>query len=67
MYLHWTYSTNLHRRETIKRVAEDCREALQELIDHSRSEGAGDYTPSDFPLAQLDQQALDKALLEVEF
>ena len=34
--------------------------ALRELIAHCREDGAGGYTPSDFPLAALGQDALDR-------
>jgi len=66
LHLHWTYSTNLHRPETINKLAGRCIQALKELIEHATSEEAGGYTPSDFPLAQLNQTDLDRALLEVE-
>jgi hypothetical protein len=42
-------------------------EALRELITHCQTPDAGGYTPSDFPLAQLDQDELDRAFEEVEF
>ena len=37
-------------------------EVMQELIEHCRREGAGGYTPSDFPLAKLEQKTLDKVM-----
>ncbi|PWK81234.1 non-ribosomal peptide synthase protein (TIGR01720 family)/amino acid adenylation domain-containing protein [Lentzea atacamensis] len=54
----WQYSTNLHRRETISRLAEAYVQALADLVDHCRS-GAHGITPSDVPLASLDQSSLD--------
>ncbi|MES1244271.1 MAG: amino acid adenylation domain-containing protein [Acidobacteriota bacterium] len=59
----WIYSTGLHRRETIETWAEHFLIHLRELIDHARSRTArriGGYTPSDFPLAGLDQEGLDR-------
>jgi hypothetical protein len=41
-------------------------EALQGLIAHCRSPEAGAYTPSDFPLAELDRKQLDKVLKKVK-
>ncbi|MEN8161480.1 MAG: condensation domain-containing protein, partial [Myxococcota bacterium] len=35
-------------------------DALRELIAHCRTAGVGGYTPSDFPLARLDQETLDR-------
>ena len=40
-------------------------EELRGLIAHCRSAGAGGYTPSDFPLVELDAESL--AFLEGEF
>ena len=58
----WGYSENLHRRSTIERLAAGFLAALRALIGHCRSPEAGGYTPSDFPLAGLDQQQLDRLL-----
>jgi len=63
----WVYSEQLHRRETIERVAADYLKALRELIEHCQLDEAGGFTPSDFPLVQLKQEELDSALGEVDF
>ncbi|MEO5573838.1 MAG: amino acid adenylation domain-containing protein, partial [Gammaproteobacteria bacterium] len=62
LQMNWTYSEKVHRAETIERLAQDFMEALQGLISHCQSVGAGGYTPSDFPLTGLDQAALDQFL-----
>ena len=58
----WCYSENLHRRETIEALAERFLTSLRSLIAHCQSPGTGGCTPSDFPLARLDQAALDQLL-----
>ena len=58
----WTYSENLHRRDTIDALATSYLEALRQLIAHCLSPNAGGYTSSDFRLAGLDQRELDKVL-----
>jgi amino acid adenylation domain-containing protein/non-ribosomal peptide synthase protein (TIGR01720 family) len=58
----WVYSENLHRPQTIERLAEDCMSALRSFIAHARSPEARRYTPADFPRVKLDQQKLDKIL-----
>jgi amino acid adenylation domain-containing protein/non-ribosomal peptide synthase protein (TIGR01720 family) len=60
--LRWTYGEGIHRRETIERLAEAYADALRGLIAHCREEGAGGYTPSDFPLAGLSQAELDASV-----
>jgi non-ribosomal peptide synthase protein (TIGR01720 family) len=55
----WSYSTNLHRRETIENLAHSFINALRRLIRHCQSPEAGAFTPSDFPLLSMDQWQLD--------
>ncbi|QTI87532.1 non-ribosomal peptide synthetase [Streptomyces sp. AgN23] len=56
----WFYSAHLHREETVARLAGEFREALCEIARHGSAPGAGGRTPSDFPLAALDQPAVDR-------
>jgi amino acid adenylation domain-containing protein/non-ribosomal peptide synthase protein (TIGR01720 family) len=58
--LGWGYSEELHRRETIKQLAEAFKENLQKLIAHCRSPEARDHAASDFPLVQFDQAVLQE-------
>ena len=51
----WTYSRNLHERTTIEELAGKFIGSLRALIAHCGSAEAGGCTPSDFPLAELDQ------------
>jgi non-ribosomal peptide synthase protein (TIGR01720 family) len=62
----WTYSRGRHLEETVRRVAERFIEELRGIIAHCREAGAGGYTPSDFQLAQLDAEKLNKLLEIVE-
>jgi non-ribosomal peptide synthase protein (TIGR01720 family) len=64
--LTWTFA-NLYRSETIERLAQRFLVVLQELIAHCLSPKAGGYTPSDFPMAALDEQKLDDLIEYVEF
>jgi non-ribosomal peptide synthase protein (TIGR01720 family) len=59
----WGYSSRVHRQETIAELAAAYVESLRAIITHCTSEEAGGYTPSDFPLAQLDRDKLDKLSL----
>ncbi|WP_309890874.1 non-ribosomal peptide synthetase/type I polyketide synthase [Archangium sp.] len=56
----WTYGEALHRRETVEKLAADFLERLRELIAHCQSPEAGGHTPSDFKLAKVEQNQLDK-------
>jgi len=56
----WHFSTDLHERGTIERVADSFTTELRQLIDHCTTAGTGGFTPSDFPDSGLDQDELDK-------
>ncbi|HEY0601691.1 MAG TPA: amino acid adenylation domain-containing protein, partial [Herpetosiphonaceae bacterium] len=62
----WTYRASAFQTATIERLAESSSAALQALIDHCLSPEAGGFTPSDFPLARLDQTTLDHVLSMTE-
>ncbi|MBV9773995.1 MAG: AMP-binding protein, partial [Gemmatimonadetes bacterium] len=55
-----SYGAEVHRRETVERLAERLGAELRALIAHCTSPGAGGYTPSDFPLARVSQAQLDR-------
>ncbi|HEX6292064.1 MAG TPA: amino acid adenylation domain-containing protein, partial [Herpetosiphonaceae bacterium] len=60
--MRWSYSRQVHEPSTIAALAEAYLQALRALIAHCLSAEAGGYTPSDFPLAGLDQAALDRVV-----
>jgi len=62
LQLNCTYSDRLHQPATIARLTQQFVAALRSLIAHCQSPEAGGYTPSDFPLAKLNQQQLDRLL-----
>jgi len=64
--LEWTYSRALYQQETIERVARAFIDTLRGIIEHSRAPEAASLTPSDFPLADLDQKKLDKLLSKLK-
>jgi len=57
--LRWTYSAAMFDDAVIEALAQTYADQLQALIEHCLEEGAGGVTPSDFPLAGLDQAGLD--------
>ena len=56
----WQYSSAVHRRETVQWLAESFITALERIIEHCLSPEAGGFTPSDFPLAGVDERELSK-------
>ncbi|WP_085704955.1 non-ribosomal peptide synthetase [Pseudomonas sp. B8(2017)] len=58
--LEWTFSQDIHRRETIEQLAQAYQQALAEIIEHCCEGGHCGLTPSDFPLADLTQAQLDQ-------
>ncbi len=62
LVVEWGYSRNIHKPETIKRVAEDFLTHLKAIIEDCTGDAPRGFTPSDFPLAKLDQRAIDAFL-----
>ncbi len=60
--LAWSFSANLHCRATIEALAENYLAALRCLIALPRTDVTPGITPSDFPLARLEQRQLDELL-----
>ncbi|MGI9245042.1 MAG: amino acid adenylation domain-containing protein [Verrucomicrobiales bacterium] len=55
--MHWTFSRDLHRLDTIREQAEKC---LRVVTDLTEKLAAGHTGAMDFPLADLDEQRLKK-------
>ncbi|WP_448321319.1 condensation domain-containing protein, partial [Streptomyces sp. CO7] len=56
----WSYSREVHHRDTVARLAAETLDELRAIVRHCADPGAGGRTPSDFPLARLDQAAVDR-------
>ncbi|MEH1855163.1 MAG: amino acid adenylation domain-containing protein [Nostoc sp.] len=65
--LQWRYSHNLHKQSTVETLAQGFIEALRSIIAHCQSPQGVGFTPSDFPLVQLNQAELDLALQQISF
>jgi non-ribosomal peptide synthase protein (TIGR01720 family) len=63
----FTYSRNLHQPASIEALVAAWKEALRSILDHCQSQPAGGVTPSDFPLADFDQDELEDLLGEIDF
>ena len=56
----WSYAAGVHADATIRRLAARMVDALVEIVEHCAQPGAGGRTPSDFPLADIDQATVDR-------
>jgi non-ribosomal peptide synthase protein (TIGR01720 family) len=65
LVMSWSYSSVIHARETIERVAQQQIERLRRVIEHCCEDDAGGFTPSDFPAAKLSQEDLDSFLASI--
>ncbi|WP_239153110.1 condensation domain-containing protein, partial [Virgisporangium aurantiacum] len=59
------YGADNHRPETIQTVADRYISVLEEMVDHCVDPAAHGSTPSDFPLAGLNQDQLDSVLARI--
>ncbi|WP_353931425.1 amino acid adenylation domain-containing protein [Okeanomitos corallinicola TIOX110] len=62
LQISWIYSNNIHHQITIEQIAQEFLSTLQELISHCLDPENSGYTPTDFPLIDLDQSELDQIL-----
>ncbi|WP_369197883.1 non-ribosomal peptide synthase/polyketide synthase [Streptomyces djakartensis] len=60
LHLTWHYSDQVHDEATVRALADGMTGALAAITEHCALPGAGGRTPSDFPLARLDQDRLDR-------
>ncbi|MFF3671270.1 amino acid adenylation domain-containing protein [Microtetraspora malaysiensis] len=58
--IRWSYSGRLHHEKSVAALADRMAAALEEIVAHCAEPGAGGCTPSDFPLARLEQAAVDR-------
>ncbi|MFE7813012.1 non-ribosomal peptide synthase/polyketide synthase, partial [Streptomyces sp. NPDC057433] len=56
----WHYSDQVHDEDTVRTLADGMTRALAAITEHCARPGAGGRTPSDFPLARLGQDRLDR-------
>ncbi|HEK1769412.1 TPA: amino acid adenylation domain-containing protein [Pseudomonas putida] len=59
LQISWTFSRERFDIATLQRLAEDYQRELVALVSHCCTAGVAGVTPSDFPLAGLDQAQLD--------
>ncbi|MEV6443363.1 non-ribosomal peptide synthase/polyketide synthase [Amycolatopsis sp. NPDC051716] len=58
--LTWSYSDQVNDSGTVRELAEAMLAGLREIVAHCARPGSGGRTPSDFPLARLDQSTVDR-------
>ena len=58
----WQFSANEYDLVTVEQLATKYVECLISLIEHCKSADSGGFTPSDFPDADVSQEALDRLL-----
>ena len=57
-HVDWVYSSEHYQADTIQKLAAAYVRFLEAIIDDCMSADAGGFTPSDFPLADLDEKKL---------
>ena len=62
LQIRWIFSTAFHREKTVAHWMELLTANLERLVEHCLSPQTGGFTPSDFPMAGLNQEQLDQLL-----
>ena len=63
--LQFSFSEKVHKPETIKNFIELFENSLRQLIEHCSSHEVSEYSPSDFPEADLSQDDFDTLLNQI--
>ncbi len=66
LQIEWSYSENLHRRETIAGLAQNFMAQLRAIIQHGQSTAAKDFTLADFADFNWNQADLDNIAAAVK-
>jgi non-ribosomal peptide synthase protein (TIGR01720 family) len=66
LHITWDYSPHQSHSATIQRLADNYLAALRDLIAACSQPDSSGATPSDFPLAQLNQKKLDKLMAKMK-
>jgi non-ribosomal peptide synthase protein (TIGR01720 family) len=64
--LQFSYSEQFHKHETIQNLIEVFENELHQVIEHCSSRETSEYSPSDFPEADLSQDDLDNLLNQIK-
>jgi non-ribosomal peptide synthase protein (TIGR01720 family) len=64
-YVSWNYSRNRYHDETMQGLLAGFLRNLKAVICYCTQGGNGGYTPSDFPMADLSDEALDQLSTEI--
>ncbi|MBC8769911.1 amino acid adenylation domain-containing protein [Arenibacter sp. BSSL-BM3] len=62
LYSNWSYSTDLYKTTTIEKLVSEYNAVLHQIILHCKNKEVREYTPSDFPEADISQDDLDNLL-----
>ncbi len=62
LFINFDFSTEIHKRETIEKVATNCQEALRQLVQLGETATESRKTTSDFELARLNQRDFGKLM-----
>jgi non-ribosomal peptide synthase protein (TIGR01720 family) len=65
LVVRWRYSDSRHDHRTVREVADRYLHELRAIIAAARDPGGRSHTPSDFPLARVDQAQLDELLSRI--
>jgi non-ribosomal peptide synthase protein (TIGR01720 family) len=63
--LDWTFNQSIHHKGTVTHLADSFLQELRDLIAQARKSDTINYSPSDFPSAQLSQEDLNKVLAKL--
>ena len=62
LLVHWSYAKAYFEASTVEQLAGNFGQAITDIIQYCENKDKGEYTPSDFPEANISQEDLDNLL-----
>ena len=66
LHFEWRYSAQIHRHETVARIADRFVDAARSLVHYCRAHPLKRHTVADFPHANLSQEDLDALIASID-
>ena len=66
LHMLWNYSSNFFERTTVMKLSEQCNTTLRDFLRQSDTSSSQAYVPSDFPMANINQETLDQIMNKLQ-
>ncbi|MCW5515229.1 condensation domain-containing protein [Muriicola sp. Z0-33] len=62
LHLNWSFAADKYKPDTMENLTAEFEANIKNIIEYCKNKDSGEYTPSDFPEANISQEDLDNLL-----